>query len=222
MSLPFKLGYRQLPDERDKLFPLSSVMKAVDETPVSKVWKVGPHVDQKQTNGCVGFSCFQFLQSEPVLTPESNRLSPEEIYFEARRTDEFPGEADEGTSVRAGLDTLQRHGLISAYHWGRDWQESIEFMLTTGPLVLGINWYRQLFDPDPQGIISIGGPIDGGHAIFCYGANWTEKLITLRNSWGKSWGPVGGDCMMTFDTFDRLLQDGGVCAAVVEPKPVLV
>lgn len=217
---PFPLGFRQLHDERDNLFPLSMAMRAVAETPISKVWRAGPHVNQGQTNGCVGFSCFQFQQSEPVLTPEEFRLTPEAIYLEARRNDEWPGEADEGTSVRAGLDTLKRHGIIGSYFWGDDWQECVEFLLSTGPLVLGVNWYRQFFDPDSNGVISIGGPVDGGHAIFCHAADWTNKFITLRNSWGESWGQ-GGDCLLAFEDFDRLLKDGGVCAACTEPKPIL-
>ncbi len=191
-------------------------MKVSGETPVSKVWKTGPHVNQGQTNGCTGFSSYLFQTSEPVLTPEGGKLTPEAIYLEARRNDEFPGEGDDGSSVRAALDTLKRHDIIGSYFWGRDWQECVEFLLTTGPLNLGINWYRNMFEPDSNGIISISGPIEGGHAIFCYAADWENEFITLQNSWGDGWGK-GGDCLLSFEDFDRLLRDGGVCAAVTEP-----
>ncbi len=215
----FHLGFRQLPDERDMRFPLSAAMKAVATTPVSKVWKPGPVNDQSSKNtknGCVGYSTFKLLTSEPVVIPPPIPITEEEIYLESRRNDEFSGEADEGTSVRAGMETLKRHGLISAYYNGRDWQESVEYMLTTGPLILGIPWYQQMFDPDANGVITIGGSIAGGHAIFCYAADWDNKFITLRGSWSTDWGR-DGDCLLSFQDFDRLLKDGGVCVSCTEP-----
>lgn len=218
MIQPFPLGFRQKHSDKDKHYPLSTLMGAPTSVPVSKVWRPGPVNDQGHTNGCVGYSCFKFLTSEPVVTPEELRITEDDIYLEARRNDEFPGEADEGTSVRAGLDTLKRHGFIGGYFWTKDHREAVEYMLTMGPLELGINWYADMFNPDSQGVIHPGGGIAGGHAIFCYAADWQNRMLTLRNSWGPDWG-MSGDCLLSFNDFDRLLQENGVCAAVSEPVP---
>ncbi len=140
MTPPFSLGFRQKPSDKDKHYPLSKLMKAVDHVPVSKVWRPGPVNDQQATSGCVGYSTFKFLTSDPVVTPEALRITEDEIYLEARRNDEFPGEADEGTSVRAGLEVLRRHGFIGGYFWSTDHREAVEYMLTTGPLVIGVGF----------------------------------------------------------------------------------
>lgn len=213
-----KLGFRQLPDDRDDHYPLSLRMKAVDSMPISKVWRPGPVNDQGNTNGCVGYSTFKFLTSEPVVVPDKLRITEDEIYLEARRNDEWPGEADEGTSVRAGLEVLRAHGFIGNYFWSRDYREAVEYMLTTGPLVLGVNWYESMFTPNSKGVITPYGQLVGGHAIFAYVADWPNRMIALRGTWGEEFG-FGGDCLLSFTDFDRLLKEDGVCAAVSEPIP---
>lgn len=216
-----KLGYRQLPDPRDAGFPLSSAMRGKAGLPFSKVWKPGDHQNQLDTNGCVGFSTYQYQASEPIT--KEPMLSALQIYAEARKNDEFPGEGDEGTSVRAGLEVLKAHRIISAYYWAEGAADAIEYMLRKpseggGPLVLGIRWTDSMFNPDANGFVKPAGRTGGGHAIFCYAAHWKGKYVTLRNSWGKEWGKKG-DCRLAFTDLDRLLQEGGVAAGVIEHLP---
>lgn len=215
-----KLGFRQLPDPRDALYPLGAIMKETATIPVSKVWSPAPVNNQGDTSGCVGFSVHKLLGSEPMIQ-DTSILSPMDIYDEARENDEWPTgkETDSGTSVRAGLEVLRRHGLITAYFWGSNIDEVVQFLLTTGPVVLGVDWYNDCFSPNAKGVIHPTGGIVGGHAIFCYAADWNEKYVTLRNSWGPSWGR-DGDCLLSFDDLDWLLRTG-VAAAVREPAIVL-
>jgi hypothetical protein len=211
--MKFSLGFRQLPDARDKAFPLSALMSAEARKPISKVWKAGPLVNQLQTNGCVGYATYQFQVSEPIVGEPV--LSALQIYAEARRNDEFPGEEDQGTSVRAGLNVLKAHGIIRSYHWGYSVEEAVQFMLTTGPLVFGVPWLSGMFSPDANGLIQAKGSSRGGHAIFAPSCSWKNKTITLQNSWGKEWGRAGC-CKISFADLDRLLREGGVAAAVTE------
>ncbi len=217
MSAPYKLGFKQAPDPRDAQYPLSAMMRADAEVPISKSWKTGEVVNQLQTSACVGFSCWQFQVSEPVVFGVVP-LSPMEIYNEARKNDEWPdndGDVDSGTSVRAGLETLRRHGVISNYFWSNNLEEAVHHLLTVGPLVLGVSWRDSMFYPNADGLIQAVGNPAGGHAIFCPSAQWEDKCVTLQNSWGEDWG-IGGKCRLSFYDLEMLLQEGGVCAAVKE------
>lgn len=210
---PFPLGFRQLPDERDARYPLSDLMAGAGKRPVSKKWLPGEVLDQGRTSSCVGHACWQLLASEPTMC--LSNLSPYDIYGEARKIDEFPGDADTGTSVRAGLNVLRNHGGIRAYYWAQGIDDAVEYLLKLGPLVLGIRWADSMFSPDAKGVIHPVGRGGGGHAIFAYAADWKGKFVTLRNSWNATWGKRG-DCKISFTDLDKLLREGGVAAAVEE------
>ncbi len=209
-----RFGFRQSPDPRDFAFPLSQLMGVAKKRPVSKAWKCGPTLDQKQTNACVGFSSFQFQVSEPNVRTH-DVLTPEQIYAEARKNDEFPGEADEGTSIRAGLNVLKAHGIISAYHWEQTAEEALEYMLKFGPVIFGTDWTSGMMEPDTHGKIRPTGALLGGHAWFAHAGQWAKKLITGRTSWGLSFGK-GGDFLLSLPDINELFKRGGVAAAVVE------
>lgn len=207
------LGFRQRPDPRDFAFPLSALMGVSSKRPVSKAWKCGPTLDQKQTNGCVGFASYQFQVSEPIV--QEPILSALQIYAEARKNDEFPGEEDEGTSVRAGLNVLKAHGIIKAYHWAQSADEALEYMLKFGPVIFGTDWTTAMFEPDTKGTIRPTGKTVGGHAWFAHAGQWQRKLITGRTSWGESFGKKG-DFLLSLPDINELFKRGGVAAAVVE------
>jgi hypothetical protein len=210
----FATGFRQLPDERDKAFPLSSIMGESQTRPVSKAWKVGKVLDQGPTNSCVGHACYQLQVSEPIVrsTPP---LSPFDIYGEARKIDEFPGEIDAGTSIRAGLNVLRNHGVIQNYYWAQSAEEVVEYLLRFGPVVLGIRWTASMFSPDANGFIRPMGGHGGGHAIVAYAADLNGECVNLRNSYSEDWG-IQGDCLLSLKHLDTLLKEGGVAAAVIE------
>lgn len=80
--------------------------------------------DQGSRGACVGFSC---ARSRSLV--ERRKYDGNWIYDEALKIDEWPGEADEGTSVRAGFNVMKNQGVmrldgdlepdegISAYRW---------------------------------------------------------------------------------------------------------
>lgn len=214
---PFPLGFKQLPDPRDARFPLGAIMKEPATIPIAKVWSPAPVNDQGDTSGCVGYSTHKFLGSEPMLQ-DTSALSPMDIYDDARENDEWPTgkETDSGTSVRAGLEVLRRHGLIEAYYWADGADQIMEYLLKFGPLVFGTNWYEGMFYPDADGMIHPTGKLVGGHAYFVYAGNWQDKTVTLRNSWSLTWGK-SGDAIISLSDVEKLMQNGGVAAAVIEP-----
>lgn len=216
MNLPFKLGFKQLPDARDAHFPLSKLMGAQAEIPVSKKWLPGPTLDQPG-NSCVGHACWQFQCAEPIVREPV--LTPLQIYDEARRIDEWPDNdnVDEGTSVRAGLNVLKRHGVIQNFHWAESADQALEYMLKYGPLVFGTDWTYDMFEPDGQNVIRPTGRSAGGHAWFAYAGQWDDKFITGLTSWGESFGYLGSFKLSLYD-IDELFKRGGCAAAVTEPK----
>ncbi len=218
MIIPYRLGFAQLPDARDKKYPLSKLMGAPAEIPISKRWVQGPTLDQGQTSSCVGHACWQLPASEPMVMGVIP-MSPMEIYDEAKRNDEWPDNdnADEGTSVRAGLDVLKRHGMIDSYYWAESADQALEYMLKFGPLVFGTDWHQDMFYPDSNNVIRPTGALVGGHAWFAYAGQWDEKFITGLTSWGTDFGASGSFKISLYD-IDELFKRGGVAAAVTEPK----
>lgn len=212
---PYRLGYKQKEDPRDARYPLAALMGAPVSIPVSKAWLPGGVLDQKQTSSCVGHACYQLLSSEPVL--QEVLLSPMDIYDEARRIDEWADndDVDEGTSIRAGLNVLRRHGLIQEYYWADGVVQAPEYMLKFGPLVFGTDWTEGMFEPDARGIIRPTGRSAGGHAWFAYACHWQDRYITGMSSWGPDWG-IGGSFKISLYDLEELFKRGGTAAAVIE------
>lgn len=203
-------------DERSRLFAVSN-LRAVERSPRSNIWKTYIQLDQGQEGACVGFSWAHRLGSEPEATNNAvedafsiDRDTAENIYHTAQALDDIPGEGYSGTSVLAGAKAVQslfpEKGM--SYHWGFSLYDVVDALGYIGPVVLGINWYQSCFDPDEEGRIHISGSVAGGHAILADGVDIDSKVVTLKNSWGKTWG-IEGSCYITFGDLDRLLHEGG-------------
>lgn len=222
MSVLPKLGRLVAHDPRDRKFSLASVTPK--PTKVSMMWPLMVQaLDQGDSPMCVGFSWTQFLFTAPVVHKAGALGSPvsfaSTLYYSAQKVDEWDGEDYEGTSVRAGAKSLQAQGRLSEYRWATKEEEARNFILTRGPLVIGINWYWSMFDVDPFGFVKITGKsIAGGHAILVAGYEDRRKAYRLVNSWGPSWGQKGRAWLEAED-FRRLLEDeGGECCSAIEVK----
>jgi hypothetical protein len=75
-------------------------------------------------------------------------------------------------------------------------------------VILGVDWFNNMVDPDENGIIRASGYVLGGHAILANGVNVKKKLVRLHNSWGPDWG-LNGDCFISFDDLAKLLRRNG-------------
>lgn len=212
------VGLGRLPakDERDKNFPLKAVLpKSISIT--SKYWDDrGWWGDQGDSPKCVGYSLAHWLENSPMTHKSVPPVvQPSIIYNQAQIIDEWPGEGYEGTSVRAGAKVLQGMGFIQEYRWGFDLATMIDAVLSKGPVVVGTNWYMDMFYPDKDGQIHLGGGVVGGHAWLVNGVNIKTKLFRLKNSWGKSWG-LKGRAFISFSDMEQLIHEDGEVMIGVE------
>lgn len=218
--MPKGLGRLPSKDERDKLFPIRALLQKVTPTVrTSKYWYAnGFWGNQGDTSECVGYSLTHWLEDGPCTQKGVCPIvPPADVYSVAQDLDEWDGKDYDGTSVRGGAKALQQLGFISAYHWTDDLPTMIDTLLNLSPLVIGINWYDQMFYPDSKGIIKVGGEMAGGHAIKVDGVDTVKKLFRLKNSWGRDWGKKGF-CYLSFDDMERLVKEDGEVMVATEIK----
>lgn len=211
---PLKLGRIPAFDDRSKEFGVRRLMAAAP--PRSMEWYCPVQLNQGHLSACVGFSWCHFLAAMPQPVSQVTEDKAVSLYRHAQTIDEWPGESYEGTSVIAGVKAVQQKypGLIDGYNWAFGIDDVVMAIGYIGPVVLGINWYNSMFEPDEFGRISPVGVATGGHAILAKGVNVEDRLIRLHNSWGPDWGFIG-DCFISFDDLERLLkEDGDACVAV--------
>jgi hypothetical protein len=204
-------------DTRDHNYLLQPKKIALKKT--SKYWVALPALDQGDTPQCVGYSSYQWLTSSPVknLPP----FKPVDLYHQAQKNDEWPGEDYEGSSVRGAFKYLKSAGYVSEYRWALDVETIVGHLLTVGPVVMGTTWTEGMFMADSEGFIDdIGGKEAGGHAYCLIGANRLKKskhgvgAVRVLNSWGTGWEDKGR-AWLSFAALSWLLkQDGEACAAM--------
>ncbi len=208
------LGRRHAPDDRDKRFAL----QVPQSSRSYRYWyQGGVWLDQGATSQCVAYAFSHWLEDGPVTQPDlvADKDFALAIYGDAQRVDEWPGENYDGTSVRAGAKVLQGMGLISTYRWAWNLDTALNTLLEQGPLVVGTNWYSDMFSVDEDRMVTPGGGIAGGHAYVINGINLVGGFVRLKNSWGRDWG-YNGHARMTLETFERLLHEDGECCLASE------
>jgi hypothetical protein len=223
-----RLGRRRHEDVRDLSFRMAENLPKRVDLPVSKMWAINAeHLDQGNTGTCVGHGWRNFLRCAPIQT-SAPKPSAFDIYRGAVLLDPWKENNDEanfpdadprldyGTTVRAGAKALAGMGRLASYLWSFSLQPTIEWLLTKGPVVVGVNWYDSMFKPDDSGLVRIGAnaSLEGGHCFCVRGADTKKALVRCIQSWGNDWGKKG-DFFLTFKDFERLILDGGeVCTAV--------
>lgn len=179
-------------------------------------------LDQGDVPQCVAYAWEQFLLSAPV----KNKMwqTPAELYHQAQLVDEWEGEDYDGTSVRAGAKVLQTAGLLSTYNWATDARTAADYILNSGPVVMGTNWYWDMFSPDKEQFIHVNGALAGGHAYMVKGVNLDKKCpdgsvgaFRIINSWGSNWGDKGM-VWISFNDMNRLILEWGESCTATEIK----
>jgi hypothetical protein len=171
--------------------------------------------NQGNTPMCVGYAWAHWIADGPVThIGVQPPIVPDLIYHEAQKVDEWPGENYDGTSVRGAAKYLNTAGKIGNYYWAYDVQTLVNTILQLGPVVVGTNWYYNMFYPNSNGVISIGGSLAGGHAYVLNGVDTINKLFRIKNSWGQSWGK-SGHAFISFADMTRLINENGeICLAI--------
>lgn len=232
-------------DEESRRF---GVMRTIEyDYPRPYTYRAPHHLDQGQEGACVEFAwVHEFLATPSAvdLAIGQEITSKHAIYWPAQRDDYWPGGSYpgaspfyEGTSVLAGAKRSVALGYITSYFWAFGIQEAIMAIGRRGPVVLGVDWFTGMFQPNAEGWIRATGTVAGGHAILAkgirlvwlpgtlavhkYGPDWFKHLdldksyVLLHNSWGPGWSVLGGDCKISVRDLDLLLQrNGEVCVPV--------
>jgi hypothetical protein len=153
----------------------------------------------------------------------------------------------EGTSILAGVQVAQSLGYFAEYRWAFGIEDLVLGLANEGPALLGVTWHESMYWPDYDHFIRPSGRVVGGHAIvargvhieyeevFAKGASlwrwlvrsepsfvdvdFDRSYVTLRNSWGPSYGDRG-DCYITLRNLDRLLRDNGEAVFFVDRRSI--
>ena len=212
-------------DERSRQYSIADVLTTRKLR--SYTWRCDNWFNQGREGACVAFSLGHELAARPseVRGLDYNFLI-RKVYWEAQRNDPWIGGAYpnaspryDGTSILAGVKQIKELGYIEEYRWAFNIDDVLYGIGHNGPAVFGLYWYEGMLQPDDNGFIKPTGRILGGHAILGMAINVKEGYVTLRNSWGKSWGE-DGNCYITFEDLETLLKQRGECCFLMKRKTI--
>ena len=86
--------------------------------------------------------------------------------------------------------------------------EAILAVSWAGPVVIGISWFEDMYDPCKCGYLHPTGKRMGGHGLVCKGVDIARGRFLVHNSWGESWG-LDGDAYISFSDMNWLLERDG-------------
>lgn len=220
----------RLPDPEDNDFLVGDVIAGQD-TPVTTTWTIpdgSPVLDQEREGACVGAGCTNELRFNPVPVPGLDmKFAREQVYWPAQRDDQFPGGAypganpfSEGTSVRAGIKQLVRLGYVGEYRRARN-EAEMALAITIGPIVIGVDWYEGMYQPNARGYLRPTGRKVGGHCVLLPALKVTSPpgsgYYTIYNSWGPNWGRNGTARISRAD-MRKLIDSGGGDAWIITSR----
>ena len=145
------------------------------------------------------------------------------LYSDATKADDYPGQYppdDTGSDGLTIAKVLQKAGEISGYTHTFTLDDALKALGVT-PVITGVNWYSNMFDPDADGRVYPTGTIAGGHEFVVDEIDAANQRVWFTNSWGDSWG-IGGRAYLTFaDWGDLLGQQGDVTifTPLTQPAP---
>lgn len=194
--------------------PLSWNYPAKADAPItSKKWtRSGMSLDQGQIGSCTGNALAGLCNHAPNHHghPELWETDAVDIYSLGTELDGFDGTYPptdtgcDGNSVSKAARTL---GYIKSWTNAFGVDHALASLMF-GPLTIGTNWYADMFNPSPVGLIHPTGDLEGGHQYVMDGWDAVHGIFRFNNSWSNAWG-INGRFFMTYADVDTLLGRDG-------------
>ena len=106
-----------MPDRIDvRDWPYQPTLRALPHELVS-IGEVPAILDQGNEGACTGFALAGVINHQLAKAGSKRLVSPRMLYEMARKYDEWPGEAYEGSSARGAMIGWTRHGVCTAKAW---------------------------------------------------------------------------------------------------------
>lgn len=226
-STDSRLGRFVEHDDRSRNFAAQVDAKLVDRT---IFWEdVSPILDQGRLGACVGFTGADILNTAMFLPLRKsknggmyyNNNDGKFFYQKSTMADSISGTyppTDTGSSGLGLAKALRKLGYIDKYTHAFSWSAYLT-AIQKQPVAFGTLWTNDMFNPDHNGLITVGALVDsniaGGHEIMIRGRNADTHLNLARNHWNKSWSPsvngpkLPGEFWITDDDMKLLLKNQG-------------
>jgi hypothetical protein len=184
-----------------------------------------PVLDQGKLGSCTGNALAQLINTDAFETSRrqtghSSYLAEADavrIYELATQLDGISGNTypptDDGSSGLGAAKAGKKFGYFTSYKHAFGF-DHFAAAVQLQPVIVGTDWYEDMFTPNSRGFITPGGEVAGGHEYLIIGINYEGKYVTMLNSWGSGWGQ-NGRARITFDAFEQLLADQGDVTAPV-------
>jgi hypothetical protein len=191
-----------------------------------------PPLNQGDVGACVGNAAisnlatdplFQNLPTAPAKTYTLDENGALHVYSDCEVLDgdgPYPPN-DYGTYGLSAAKVLLSAGYIVGYQHTFTLNDAL-LALTVNPIMVGMNWYDNMFYPDADGRVHLTGALAGGHEVEAYKLDVDNQRVWFHNSWGADWG-LTGDFYLTWADLGTLLNRQGdvtVLLPLTAPAPV--
>jgi len=202
-------------------FATAKQVLAPAPAPADSIWTNSePTLDQGDYGTCVGNGEAQFGNTLP-FDDKFDETDARAIYYEATILDGSPDDPDakgggqQGATVLSGEKAMKNRGRIASYALTTSLDTAKSWLATKGPIVVGSDWYYDMFYPNADNYITATGSYQGGHCYLLLGYHPSPDSFEFLNSWGASWGDNGHFFMKSAD-LAKLMKNGGEMWTAVE------
>jgi len=181
-----------------------------------------PILNQGQVGACTGFAGIGGVGSHPFSDTSEpyyhlDTSGAMKLYSDNEILDGGVGypPQDVGSSGLSTAKNLKKHNMISEYRHTFTIDDALK-ALTQYPIITGIRWHKDMYNPDPDGRVHPTGVIVGGHEIEAFKIDKENMRIWFYNSWGEQWG-VKGTFYLTWEDYAFLLSERGDVTVLIPP-----
>jgi papain like protease len=155
---------------------------------------------------------------------ELDETFAKQLYSLSTKLDEISGSyppEDTGSSGIGTCKALKALGLAAGYTHAFS-IDALKSALQNSPVMVGINWYESMFDPQSDGriVVTPKSGLAGGHELEVVAYDLATQEFTLANSWGRGWGNNGYGYLTETDMSLLLSKQGDVTVPNLNTAPV--